>query len=39
MDPGAPLDASAAIDGSPADHFLTEDAIEALNEDPDKPAS
>jgi hypothetical protein len=36
-DPVAPSHEGAAIEGSPADQFLTEDdAISARNEDPDK---
>jgi hypothetical protein len=38
-DPAAPAAEDAAIEGSPADHFLTEDAVSARNEDPEEPAS
>ncbi len=37
-DPVAPSEEGAAVDGSPADQFLTEDAVSARNEDPDQPA-
>lgn len=37
-DPTAPAEEGAAIDGSPADQFLTGDAVSARNEDPDQPA-
>ena len=37
--PVAPSEEDAAIEGSPADHFLTDDeAISARNEDFDQPA-
>lgn len=39
-DPVVPPEEGAAIDGSPADQFLTEDnAVSARNDDPDQPAS
>lgn len=38
-DPVAPSEDDAAIDGSPADQFITEDAISARNEDPDRSKS
>jgi hypothetical protein len=39
VDPAAAAEGAAAIDGSPADEFLTEeDAVSAQNEDPDQPA-
>jgi hypothetical protein len=39
-DPVAPSVQGAAIDGSPADEFLTEeDAVSARNEDADQPPS
>lgn len=34
----APED-GGAVKGSPADQFLTEDAVSALNEDPNQPAN
>jgi hypothetical protein len=38
-DPVAPSEEDAAIEGSPADHFLTDDdAVGARNEDPNQPA-
>jgi hypothetical protein len=38
-DPVASSDEGVAIEGSPADEFLTEDdAVSARNEDPDQPA-
>jgi hypothetical protein len=38
-DPGAPSEEGAAIEGSPADQFLTDDdAVSARNEDPDQQA-
>jgi hypothetical protein len=38
-DPVDPSEEDAAIEGSPADHFLTDDdAVGARNEDPDQPA-
>lgn len=38
-DPVAPSEEGAAIEGSPADEFLTEDAVSARKHDPDKPKS
>lgn len=35
-DPVAPSEEGAAIDGSPADQFLTEDAVSARNKEPDQ---
>jgi hypothetical protein len=36
--PAAPAEEGGAIDGSPADHFLTDDVVSAENEDPDRAA-
>lgn len=39
-DPVATSDEGAAIEGSPADEFITEDdAVSARNKDPDQPPS
>jgi hypothetical protein len=37
-DPVAPSVQGVAIEGSPADKFLTDDAVSARNENPDQPA-
>lgn len=39
VDPVASSEGAVAIDGSPADQFMTEDAVRARNEDPEEPAS